>query len=134
MLLLSLLFVAVVARNSAVLVSSSIGYYNYRQAANLLAVYKHLRLLGWSENDIALMMPENAGCCQKNPLPGSVSLVDDDYTNLNTELQLDHRFSTFHLQTLYDVLRGRSHPFELNKKRLRFDKHTNLLVYVTGHG
>ena len=137
MYLLTILLFAVVMEcrnNAAVLVSSSIGFYNYRQAANLLSVYQHLRDLGFQDRAIAMMMPENAGCCEKNPLLGEVSLLDEDYTNLNFQLELDHRYSTFHLHSLFDALRGCSHPSQLNKQRISLDAHTNLLVYLTGHG
>ena len=123
-MLLVLLLLVVVAesrRNAALLVSSSIGYYNFRQASNLLSLYKYLKNSGYQDRSIGLMMPENAGCCQKNPIPGSVSLIDGDYTNLNTQLAIDHRYSTFDLETLFDILRGRSAPSQLNKLRLHLD-------------
>ena len=55
MLLAILLIVAVAEsrKNTAVLVSSSIGYYNYRQAANLLSVYQHLKGFGYKDRAIA---------------------------------------------------------------------------------
>lgn len=123
LLAIELLLISLVLsyNNAAILVSSSIGYYNYRQTSNLLAVYQHLRNFGYVDRDITLMMPENAGCCEKNPIPGSVSLLDGEYTNLNTQLELDHRYSNFNLPELFDVLRGRSHPHKLNKQRIVLD-------------
>jgi glycosylphosphatidylinositol transamidase (GPIT) subunit GPI8 len=115
---LCLVIVAISKDNKAILVSSSIGYYNYRQTSNLLSLYQQLKYKGFSDESITLMMPENGGCCEKNPLPGSVSLYDNDYTNYNTDTQLDHRFSTFTVKELFDLLRGRHSPNLLNRRRI----------------
>jgi glycosylphosphatidylinositol transamidase (GPIT) subunit GPI8 len=47
----------------AIVFSSSIGYYNYRQTANALSVYHKLKKYGFNDQDIILMIPENSGCC-----------------------------------------------------------------------
>lgn len=110
LIFVSIILVVAATDNLAILVSSSVGYYNYRQGANLLTVYQHLKANGFSDQDIILMMPENPGCCDKNPIPGSVSFIDGDYTNINVDLVLDRRYSEFNLKELYDVLRGKYDP------------------------
>ena len=41
----------------AIIFSSSIGYYNYRQTANALSVYHKLKEYGFNDQDIILMIP-----------------------------------------------------------------------------
>ena len=41
----------------AMIFSSSIGYYNYRQTANALSVYHKLKEYGFNDRDIILMIP-----------------------------------------------------------------------------
>ncbi len=59
-----LLFVFFVCaqQQKAIVFSSSIGFYNYRQTANALMVYHHLKSNGFSDDDIILMIAENSGC------------------------------------------------------------------------
>ena len=59
--------------------SSSVGYYNYRQNANVLQLFKNLIKNGFSEDDIWMGISENAGCCEKNPYQGGVSFIDGNY-------------------------------------------------------
>lgn len=97
-------------------------------------VYKFLKEQGFKDKDIILMMPENPGCCQKNPIPGSISFIDNDYTNINTDIELENRYSNINVRELYDTLRGKSNPDELNKRKLSLTPDTNVFLYVTGHG
>ena len=76
----------------AFLMSSSIGFYNYRQNSNTLKIYHALKSNDLEDNDIVLSFPENVGCCEKNNLQGTVSFYDNDYTNLNKNLEVDLRF------------------------------------------
>ncbi len=46
----------------AVLMSSAVGYYNYRQTAGVMSIYQTLRELGFHDADILLAIPENTGC------------------------------------------------------------------------
>jgi glycosylphosphatidylinositol transamidase (GPIT) subunit GPI8 len=40
----------------AIIFSSSIGYYNYRQSANALVIYHKLKEYGFSDEDVTLMI------------------------------------------------------------------------------
>lgn len=39
-----------------------------------------------------MSFPENVGCCEKNSKMGSVSFEDNDYTNMNREIQVDAKY------------------------------------------
>jgi len=56
-LLLIITIIVCVTTQKAFLFSSSVGYYNYRQNANVLKVYHTLKQSGFSENDIILAYP-----------------------------------------------------------------------------
>jgi glycosylphosphatidylinositol transamidase (GPIT) subunit GPI8 len=56
-LLMLILLVLEAKKNVAILLSSSIGYYNYRQGANLLTIYRILKQQGFSDSDIIMTMP-----------------------------------------------------------------------------
>jgi glycosylphosphatidylinositol transamidase (GPIT) subunit GPI8 len=62
--------------------SSSIGYYNYRQVSNIVKIYHDLRKNGFGDEDILLLLGEIQTCCEKNHLFGSLSFFDGDYTNI----------------------------------------------------
>ena len=76
----------------AVLLTSSVGYYNYRQLANVLEVYQLMKKYGYQDDRLLLMIPENLGCCKKNAVQGSVSFRDNDYTNLNRNIEIDYKY------------------------------------------
>lgn len=57
LIFLSILIIVAATDNLAILISSSVGYYNYRQGANLLTVYQHLKKNGFTDQEIILMMP-----------------------------------------------------------------------------
>lgn len=40
----------------AILMSSSLGYYNYRQVSNIVKLYHHLRHNGFTDDDIILLI------------------------------------------------------------------------------
>jgi phosphatidylinositol glycan class K len=47
----------------AILIDSSLGYYNYRQVSNILKVYQHLKANGFRDDDILLLIGEMTPCC-----------------------------------------------------------------------
>jgi len=62
LLLLKFLFLVIISQK-AFLFSSSVGYYNYRQNANVLKMYSFFRDQGFEDDDMILAFPENVGCC-----------------------------------------------------------------------
>jgi phosphatidylinositol glycan class K len=47
----------------AILVDSSLGFYNYRQVSNIVKLYHHLRSNGYRDEDILLFIGELQPCC-----------------------------------------------------------------------
>lgn len=49
--------ICAIESQKAIVFSSSIGYYNYRQTSNALKVYHKLKDYGFTDEDILLMIP-----------------------------------------------------------------------------
>lgn len=60
--LISLIF-SLACSQKAILMSSSLGYYNIRQVNNIVKIYQHLRNNGFKDEDITLMIGEQQACC-----------------------------------------------------------------------
>lgn len=133
-LLLPTLLTLSLCSNKAILISSSIGFYNYRQGANILKIYNHLKQRGYKDSDIILMLPENGKCILKNGKLGSVSFYDGFNTDLCKDTLVDYSQSDMKLRDVYNTLTFKYHPYALNAKRMDSGKGTNLLVYFSGHG
>lgn len=63
LLTLIISLISLVISQKALIFSSSVGYYNYRQNANALRVYHFLKNNGIDDADMVLAFPENVGCC-----------------------------------------------------------------------
>lgn len=128
--------VVLTAQQKAYLLSSSSGFYNYRQNANVFKVYHHLRSFGFSHSDILLSYAENAGFSDKNFLFPALSFYDNDDTNINADVEQDFGYSDINARQVFDAIRGKHSRYQLNKDKLHnyFDQKQPLFVYVTGHG
>ena len=113
-----LILLGVANSQQAFLFSSSVGYYNYRQNANLITVYEILKQYHYQDHQITLAFPENVACCEKNPLQGSLSFEDSDYTNINRQLQVDMKYHNINAQSIAERIRMRYPPWLPNKFRL----------------
>lgn len=128
-----LLLVGVGMAQTVFILSSSVGYYNYRQNANALAVYQLLRERGFPHRKLLLAYPENVGCCEKNPQQGAVSFIDGQYESLARDTQPDLGYSALSAQTLLAMLGGKWAPSHPNIHRLPASDEP-YFIYLTGHG
>lgn len=71
-----LLCVQVTLNQQAIILSSSIGFYNYRQTANAVQIYQYLKNNGFTDDKILLFLGEISACCEKNPKYGAMSFYD----------------------------------------------------------
>lgn len=132
-LILLVAAITVVACQKAFLLTSSVGYYNYRQQANVLELYRLLKYYGFEDQHVLLSFPENIGCCEKNPLQGSISFRDNDYTNINRHLEVDYKYYSITAENVANLMVLKYKPTVINKKRLNLNDEPYLL-YFTGHG
>lgn len=121
----------------AVIVSTSRFWFNYRHAADALAVYHAMRRLGVPDSRIVLMLAENPASSAHNPTPGRVYAVANDREGgdvLSEDAQVDYAGSAVTPDALVRVLTGRHHPGTPRSQRLSTGPASRVLLYLTGHG
>jgi len=121
--------------NWAVIVDTSRFWYNYRHAANALSFYHTVRRLGIPDNRIILMLSEDIACNARNSQAGTV--YNDASHNLNLygeSVEVDYRGDDVTVSNFIRLLTGRTSPHHPPSRRLLSDSHSNVLVFLTGHG
>ena len=137
--------------NHAILVDASRFWFNYRHAANALAIYKTIKRLGIPDENIILMVADDYACNSRNVRAGEVFTDDSGYENnvYMEDIEVDYRGDEVTpanvLRVLLDAHYYNSEEDESdddgsvllnlpNSKRLRTDENSNVLFYLTGHG
>eukprot|EP00041_Stephanoeca_diplocostata_P019353 m.416535 g.416535 ORF g.416535 m.416535 type:complete len:279 (-) comp21281_c0_seq2:883-1719(-) len=118
-----------------VIVSTSRFWYNYRHEANALSVYHSVKRLGVPDSNIILMLAEEFACNARNPYMGTV--YNSHTRAINTygdNVEVDYRGLEVTPENFVRLLTGRLAPSTPMSKRLRSSKHSNILIYMTGHG
>jgi phosphatidylinositol glycan class K len=121
--------------NWAVLVDTSRFWFNYRHVANVLSIYRSVKRLGIPDSQIILMVADDMACNPRNPTPATV------YNNANQnidvygdDVEVDYRGYEVTVENFVRLLTGRVQPETPRSKRLLSDEHSNILIYMTGHG
>ncbi|KAF7351445.1 GPI-anchor transamidase [Mycena sanguinolenta] len=121
--------------NWAVLVCSSRYWFNYRHMANALGMYRTVKRLGIPDSNIILMLADDAACNARNSFPGSVYANPGRGLDLyGDNIEVDYRGYEVTVENFIRVLTGRMEPSVPRSKRLLSDAHSNIFVYMTGHG
>ncbi|KAJ7359741.1 peptidase C13 family-domain-containing protein [Mycena albidolilacea] len=121
--------------NWAVLVCSSRYWFNYRHMANALGMYRTVKRLGIPDSNIILMLADDAACNARNRFPGSVYANPGRGLDLyGDNIEVDYRGYEVTVENFLRVLTGRMEPSVPRSKRLLTDAHSNIFVYMTGHG
>jgi phosphatidylinositol glycan class K len=121
--------------NYALIVDTSMFWFNYRHIANSLAVYRAVKAGGIPDSHIVLMLAEDIACNPRNILKGSV--FDDDSQTIDLfdeNVQVDYRGEEVTVENVLRVLSGRHLKGTPRSKRLDSDENSNVLVYFAGHG
>lgn len=121
--------------NWAVLVGTSRFWFNYRHVANVLSIYRTVKRLGIPDSNILLMSPDDMACNVRNKYPASVfndrSQSIDIYGD---RIEIDYRGYDVTVENFVRLLTGRVNDNTPRNKRLLSDEHSNILVYMAGHG
>ena len=121
--------------NWAVLVCTSRFWFNYRHVANVLSLYHSVKRLGIPDSQIVLMLADDMPCNPRNPRPGTVYNNAHQHINLYGEdVEVDYRGYEVTVENFVRVITGRLPPATPRNKRLLTTHHSNVLVYLTGHG
>ncbi|WFD01915.1 glycosylphosphatidylinositol anchor biosynthesis [Malassezia obtusa] len=128
--------------NWAVLVCTSKFWFNYRvrvsltqHMANTLGMYRTVKRLGVPDSHIILMLAEDAACNSRNPFPGAVwPSMNKDPDLYGDDVEVDYRGYEVTVSNFLRLLTGRVPPHTPRSKRLESDEHSNVFLYMTGHG
>ncbi|EPY51297.1 pig-K [Schizosaccharomyces cryophilus OY26] len=140
LLFLCLLFVATGAESShtnnwAVLISTSRFWFNYRHAANVLGIYRSVKRLGIPDSQIILMVADDYACNSRNLFPGTVfDNADRDMDLYGEDIEIDYKGYEVTVEAFVRLLTERVSENTPASKRLLTNEHSNILVYMTGHG
>ena len=124
-----------------VVVGASRYFANYRHAGNALAVRKAARRFGVPRDRILVLLAEDPTLDARNPMRGEVYLhanqkftdnlaIDDD----GTYADVDYANEEVTPELVRNLLTGRYDSSTPKSKRLDSNEHSNLFVYLTGHG
>jgi phosphatidylinositol glycan class K len=123
------------SNNWAVIVSTSMYWYNYRHTANALSIYRSAKRLGIPDSQIILMVAEDHACDARNAVPATVFNDRDLKIDVYGEaVEVDYRGSEVTPESFFRLLQGRHTEGTPPSKRLPTDAQSNILVYMTGHG
>eukprot|EP01080_Neovahlkampfia_damariscottae_P002809 gene2809-4217_t len=121
--------------NWAVLVCTSRFWFNYRHIANTLSFYQIVKNLGIPDSNIILMLADDIGCNARNSFPAQIFNSRQKENNLYPEnVQVDYRNYEVTVENFLRVLLDRHDENVPRSKRLLSDEHSNILLYLTGHG
>ena len=121
--------------NWAVLVGTSKFWFNYRHLANVLGMYRTVKRLGIPDSHIILMLADDAACNPRNPYPGSVwASYKHELDLYGDDVEVDYRGYEVTVTNLLRLLTGRVPAHMPRSKRLDSDEHSNIFLYMTGHG
>eukprot|EP01083_Nonionella_stella_P066378 174755_1 len=121
--------------NWAVIVDTSRYWFNYRHIANALSIYRTVKSMGIPDSQIILMLADDIACNSRNPFPAQVFNDERHSINIYSEdVEVDYRGLECSVENFLRVLTGRHSPDTPASKRLLTDAHSNILVYMTGHG
>lgn len=117
--------------NYALLVAGSSGWINYRHQADVLKLYKKLKILGMDDNHIILITQDDLAENLLNPHPGTI--VDYEGNPLNDSLQIDYKSSELNpAEDITSILLGEKN--ERLPQVIKSDSTHNILVFWCGHG
>ncbi len=116
----------------AVLVAASSGWINYRHQADVLYLYQLLKSKGFTDDKIILIMEDDIAYNSQNLYRGQVhSRLTGE--NVYHDLEIDYFLEELTAQDVSDILTGVKKD-EDGIPVLNTDKHTNLLLFWSGHG
>ncbi|QPG74562.1 glycosylphosphatidylinositol anchor biosynthesis [Brettanomyces nanus] len=121
--------------NWAVLVSTSRFWFNYRHIANTLSMYRTVKRLGIPDSQIILMLSDDIACNPRNAFPGEVFNNKDRQIELyGDNVKVDYRGYEVTVEKFIRLLTDRWPKEHPKSKRLLTDEHSNIFIYMTGHG
>mmetsp|Transcript_23363 Transcript_23363/g.41466 ORF Transcript_23363/g.41466 Transcript_23363/m.41466 type:complete len:356 (-) Transcript_23363:150-1217(-) len=129
-----LLLGIVASDNWAVVLSSSKFYFNYRHTVNAVMIYNQLKRLGFDDDHIIMMIPENSACHSRNTFPGQIFNGQSKVDHYATNIQIDYKGAEVTPDAVMQVLADRLPLSTPNNKRLRSGSNDKVMLFMNGHG
>lgn len=147
--------------NWAVLVDTSRFWFNYRHVANVLSIYRSVKVSRWSlffvnqrtwnillicricssqrlgipDSQIILMVADDMACNPRNPRPATVFNNANQHIDVyGDDIEVDYRGYEVTVENFVRLLTGRTQAGTPRSKKLLTDAGSNVLIYLTGHG
>lgn len=120
--------------NWVIILNSSKFYFNYRHTVNALLIYQTVKRYGIPDDNIIMMLPENAACHPRNSFPGSMTdgkHADDLYAG---NVEVDYRGSDLTPEAIARVLTGRHDSSTPRNKRMMSGPKSKIFFFMNGHG
>lgn len=115
----------------ALLVATSEGWENYRHQVDVLNIYQQLKMNGYDDNHIILIIEDDLAYNPNNPNPG-VLVSRMGAPNVYHDLEIDYKTSDISPSAIGDILAGNSSvalPHVINA-----DSCDNIFIFWSGHG
>lgn len=90
--------------------------------------------MGIPDSNIILMLPDDQACDARNIYRAQMFNSFDHKINLYDDIEVDYRGYDVSVNRFVQVLTGRHDKGTPKSKRLDSDMHSNILVFLTGHG
>lgn len=115
----------------AVLIAASSSWANYRHQADILAIYRQLKLSGYDDDHIVLIMEDDLANHPNNPYPGQI-FVTNGGDNLYRDVQIDYKLSELRPTDLEAILTGQAN--DRLPHVVKAGEQDNVFLFWSGHG
>lgn len=115
----------------ALLVAASKGWSNYRFQADVFAMYKLLKELGYNDDHIVLVAEDDIATHEYNVFQNAI-YISNGGSNVYEQSAIDYRLSDLQPSDICDILQGRSSL--MLPQVLTPGTNDNVFVFWSGHG
>ncbi len=117
--------------NKALLVASSTGWSNYRHQADVLAIYQLLKLYGYDDDSIILIIEDDIANNPSNPNPGVIQVTPGG-DNVYRNIIIDYKTSDLCSEDILNILKGKT--TYRTPTVLESTENDNIFIFWSGHG
>lgn len=117
--------------NKALLVASSTGWSNYRHQADVLAIYQLLKLYGYDDDSIILIIEDDIANNPSNPNPGVIQVTPGG-DNVYQNVIIDYHMSDLCSEDILNILKGKT--TYRTPTVLESTENDNVFIFWSGHG
>ena len=117
--------------NKALLVASSTGWSNYRHQADVLAIYQLLKLYGYNDDSIILIVEDDIANNPSNPNPGVIRVTPAG-DNVYRDVKIDYLTSDLDSEDILNILKGKN--TYRTPTVIESTENDNIFIFWSGHG